>query len=55
MVTAMGIRSKVVDLLEWDPPERPYECLMCGVHLDVAYHTCPKCGSFTVDRRNKYR
>jgi predicted RNA-binding Zn-ribbon protein involved in translation (DUF1610 family) len=31
--------------------ERPFECLRCGAYLDLVYHTCPNCGSFSIDRR----
>jgi predicted RNA-binding Zn-ribbon protein involved in translation (DUF1610 family) len=47
----MGVRTKLAGLLRTDNRERPYECLSCGLELDLVYHTCPRCGSFRVDRR----
>lgn len=46
----MGLRSRLYDCLTWDDYERPFGCLECGARLDVVYHTCPKCGSFAIDR-----
>lgn len=48
----MGFRDRVADYFQWGRPERPYQCLQCDVYLDVEYYICPKCGSFSVDRRS---
>lgn len=50
----MGVLDMVTDRLREETPERPYECLRCGAHLEVEYHTCPACGSFSIDRRSIY-
>lgn len=50
----MGLLHKVAERFQHDPPERPYECLQCGVYLDVEYYICPNCGSFSIDRRSVY-
>jgi predicted RNA-binding Zn-ribbon protein involved in translation (DUF1610 family) len=49
----MGVRTRLATLLQADSRERPYECRMCGLELDLVYHTCPGCGSFRVDRRSE--
>lgn len=46
----MGILERVADRFQQEASERPYECLQCGVRLDVEYYVCPSCGSFSVDR-----
>jgi predicted RNA-binding Zn-ribbon protein involved in translation (DUF1610 family) len=48
----MGILDTVVGRFKTEAPDRPYECLQCGVHLDVEYYICPNCGSFSIDRRS---
>lgn len=48
----MGFLAELVGRFRQEDPERPYECLRCGVHLDLEYYTCPNCGSFSVDRRS---
>lgn len=47
-----AIIDRVVGAFDWDDYERPYECLGCGTRLDLVYHSCPKCGSFSIDRRS---
>lgn len=48
----MGILDTVTDRFRGEAPERPYECLRCGIELNVEYYTCPNCGSFSIDRRS---
>jgi predicted RNA-binding Zn-ribbon protein involved in translation (DUF1610 family) len=48
----MGVLESVVRWGRTDDYERPFECLRCGTYLEVVYHTCPQCGSFSIDRRS---
>lgn len=48
----MGMLSKMAAHFRQESSDRPYECLHCGIHLDVEYYTCPDCGSFSIDRRS---
>ncbi|MFB6071210.1 MAG: hypothetical protein ABEJ76_09320 [Halanaeroarchaeum sp.] len=45
----LSLLSEVLGAGEGEEP--PYVCRECGAALSVQYHSCPKCGSYNVDRR----
>jgi len=43
------LRDRIGAAIEGDPPE--YVCRGCGAGFDGRWQVCPKCGSYSIRRR----